>query len=350
MTALKKLFSIVVCIALLLALCGNTVFADKNEEITISDVTGNAGDTVIICVNIKKSELFSQVGFALKYNKSLLQYKGYYSGILNDYNIYDHSEDGYISFSSIQEEDIDAYGNLVVFEFRIKDTAKNGKYKISLSNVKFKNKNGKSVKIKSNNGVLKVTSPCKDEHDYGKWGISALENCTDYGIKVRYCEVCGHTETEKIEPSCHDLEETFTVDVVAKDGKKGMLSRHCKVCGAKTDVIVYDEKSTAALTINDVIEYLDEDTVTNLVYYLNGFKTYPDIAAGDFDEREFIKSGEKVFYSDKSVDVGAAIDRVLRKVFGNDKKSGIIGALKRAELAGEISLKTVIKLIQVVLF
>lgn len=79
---------------------------------------------------------------------------------------------------------------------------------------------------------------CAHEWDAGKY-IQA-PTCTAGGVKIYTCqrEGCGITRTEKVPAAGHKYSTEWTVDVAATCTTPGQKSRHCTVCGAKTDITV----------------------------------------------------------------------------------------------------------------
>lgn len=346
---MKKLVLAAICaILIIVPCCFHSSAAGTDAEIRIENVTGIVGDTVFVPVKISNNPGISAVAFSLNFDKSALTYKGFYEGALSDYTVYDHSKKGKISFACIEKKDNKNNGLLVCFEFSIKKGAKEKTYDITFGKTYFSNDKGKKVKVGANGGSLKVSDMCDGGHSFGDWSAVIPESCTNDGIKVRSCQTCGHTESAAIPATGHTIQETFTVDIVAEGSKPGMLSRHCNTCGTKTNVIIYTQANTTPLGINSIAEKLGDDAIGNLVYFLNGERTYPEITGDDFDIEEFTASDRTIKNDDGTINVDVAADRLLRRLFGDDKKSGLWGAVKRAAMADEIPLKLVGKLIRVI--
>ena len=128
------------------------------------------------------------------------------------------------------------------------------------------------------------------------------------------------------------------------------------MCGAKTDIVVYNQKNNAALSLNNMPDSFGESAIKALVYFFNGGKTYPDIYYDITDVDEFIRdnspyssNGRPAVNDDKTINVDIAIDRILHEVFGNEREPGIIEALRRAAIADELPLKLICKLVCLIL-
>ena len=319
--------------------------ATENTRISVGNTTGNAKDAVFVPVILSGNPGIADFVLTLNFDKSALKYKGYYEGILSDYAVYDRAEKGNVALVSLNGKNKGDNGDIIIFEFEIDKKAKAGSYKFTLSNTGFSDENGKSVKVNTENGTLKVSKSCDGEHEYLGWSPVTSSTCTNDGISIKTCRKCGHTEIKTVPATGHNLDGEFTVDIIAKDKKPGMLSRHCRTCGAKTSVIVYDEKNTAALSINDVAKKLDDSSIANLIYFLNGGRNYPDITDDDFDIATLAKNKTAAVNEKGEINIAAAVDHVLRKFFGNNKKSGALAALKHDALANVTPLKLIKKFI-----
>ena len=342
----KFILSVVCAIIIILPFCFSASAAETDAEIRVDSITGVIGDTVFVPVKISNNPGISNIAFSLNFDKSVLTYKGFYKGALKDYAVYDHSQKGKISFAGIEKKDNSRDGLLVCFEFVINESAKEKTYNITFGKTYFSNQKGKKVNVDVKDGSLKVSDLCDGGHNYSEWSVVVPEKCTSDGINVRSCKNCGHTENAAIPATGHIYEKTFTVDIIAEGSKPGMLSRHCTACGAKTNVIIYNQSNKSPLGINGIAEKLGDTAIVNLVYFLNGGKTYPEITDDDFDIEEFTASDKPVRNGDGSINVDVAADRLLRRLFGDDKKSGLWGEVKRAAMADEIPLKFIGKLIR----
>lgn len=352
---MKKSISILVCAIMLFSCLCPLVSAKENTtvsttKIRVKNVTANPGNTVYVPVVASQNSGIKDYVFTLVYDESVLKYEGYLSGVLNDYNIYDNNSKGKITLVSLNGENKSVDGDLVTYKFSVKKKASEGKYKLTLSKTSFNDEKGNSVKYKVLNGEIKISRACKSDHLYSDWKTVTPVKCTSDGVKVKTCRKCGCIKTEIIPATGHNLGSEFTLDVVAENGKPGMLSRHCNKCGAKTNIIIYTEDKDAALNINNVAKKFDDTSISNLVYFLNGSRTYPDIYDENFDISGLVESQSSMVSEDGSINISASIDHILRKFFGNDKQSGLFGALKRAAIAGEIPIKLIKRLIGIILY
>lgn len=351
---MKKIISTVICAMLIISSLGFGAFAvdDKTNSkpyVSVSTVSANPGDTVFVPITVSYNPGILYTAFSLNFDKSVLEYVNTHSDILNGYSVFDHSKNGRITVSAIESDERISDGTLVCVEFKVKEKASADEYKLSLNKTFFEDKDGKTVNFKIKNGTLKIEKSCSGEHTYSQWRNSFSQKCTTDGMSSRYCTVCGHADNKVEEATGHSLERTFTLDVIAKDGNIGMLSRHCKTCGAKTNIVTYTEENDAAAGINGIIEKLSENSITNLVYFLNGNVKYPDIYGEDFDPKEYTKSLDPAIDEDKTIHIDVIVDKITRRLFGNDKNSGIIGTIRRAAIAGEIPLKPLCWLIRIIL-
>lgn len=70
------------------------------------------------------------------------------------------------------------------------------------------------------------------EHTFGEWETLKEASCTGKGSRQRSCSACGIKETESIEPSGHDWEQTWTIDKEASCTEAGSRSIRCRNCEA----------------------------------------------------------------------------------------------------------------------
>lgn len=72
-------------------------------------------------------------------------------------------------------------------------------------------------------------------HKFGEWETIESSKCDNHGSQKRVCTVCGYTETEGLDPTGHDWEDTATVDKEPTCIEEGSKSVHCKNCDAVKD-------------------------------------------------------------------------------------------------------------------
>lgn len=346
---LKKIISILICAVLLATpFCfGAAAEGESNAavpQLTVSNTVGNPGDTVFVRIGIMNNPGICDLAFTLNFSKDDLEYKEYYTGALNDYRIYDHAKDGKIVVSSMNGKNIKKSDIIITFKFAVSKKAKIGESGLTLTKTYFATKKGKSVNVEIEKGKLSIQKPCSGEHSYLGDTTMVQKTCTRDEITALVCEKCGHTELETKPALGHTFKYDFTVDVVAENGKPGMISRHCKACGTKTNIILYTEDNNAALGINSLLPDISSTTLENLTYFFNGNKTYPD-APKDADIYSIYINDHDSINANGSINIAYAIDHILRKFFGGDRRSGIIGELKHADIAGELPLGLAGKLI-----
>ena len=77
-----------------------------------------------------------------------------------------------------------------------------------------------------------------EDHIFGEWTTVSSPTCTDAGSAQRVCQVCGFTETDRLDPLGHEWEDGFTVDQAPTCTAGGSQSIHCKHCDAVKDSTV----------------------------------------------------------------------------------------------------------------
>ena len=342
---MKKIISIII-ITLLVAFsaCG-IVYAESEAApdavvISVDNTFANPGDTVYISISISGNPGIEDYAFSFDFDSSVLKYEGYFKGVLSDYLIYNHAVNGKLVLTSLNANGIKSDGKIITYKFSVDKDAKSGEYKLGLSKSYLAGDNGR-VKHELKGATLKIDKKCSGEHLYTGFVPAVSKTCTSNGIDTRYCEQCGHTDIKTTQSEGHTVEHKFTIDIISEDGKSGMLSRHCTTCGAKTSIVVFTPNNTSALGINQMVDNLSDSSISNLIYFINGGVTYPDITDDNYDLSSFVIDKSPSINDDGSINVGVAVDHILRKLFGNNKKGGLFGAIKRAAIADELPSKLV---------
>lgn len=75
------------------------------------------------------------------------------------------------------------------------------------------------------------------DHVWGKAVVTKESSCTEDGTRVYTCLTCGQTKEETI-PGGHRFTDGFVVDIEPTYKSEGEKSRHCLVCGERTDITV----------------------------------------------------------------------------------------------------------------
>ncbi len=73
-------------------------------------------------------------------------------------------------------------------------------------------------------------------HSCSNWTVEKKPTCITEGRRKGVCETCDKEFFEVMPVAGHSYDEAFTVDVAPTCTRSGSKSRHCTVCGAKTDV------------------------------------------------------------------------------------------------------------------
>lgn len=238
------LLSLVLSLLLNLTL---TAFAESSPQITLSDVSGNPGDSVTVDIEIENNPGIMVMAFSIAYDSDTFEYAGYSKGYLTKYTLKDHPDKSYISFINDETGDKSNNGVMLSLKFKIKDTAKTEKYTISLANLypeKFGSKLNNSFSSSKqqyiiptvSEGSITVGKPCEElGHKYSSWTVIKTATCTKTGQKQHICKRCGYKEKQNIPATSHDFETEWTVDKAATPTEDGVMSRHCKNCDAVTD-------------------------------------------------------------------------------------------------------------------
>lgn len=131
---MKKFITILLCTVFIFTMLSFTVAADAAPTLTVSDAQGKPGDTVEIKLNIENNPGILAMTFCIGYDSTVLEYEGYKEGYLTNYNLKDHSTDGFVSFVGVEKEDISTNGTLLSLLFKIKNSSALGNYEINILN------------------------------------------------------------------------------------------------------------------------------------------------------------------------------------------------------------------------
>ncbi len=263
MNFFKKLAAFLLCAIISLSFY-TTVSADDTPTISVTSVNALPGDSVKISISISDNPGIMAMAFCITYDSDALKYKSYAKGYLSNYNIYNHEDKGHISFVNVENKDINKNGNIVTIIFDVKSNAKPGDYKVTLENSNrekygtklhnsFSNSNQEFIVPKVVSGGITVQKTCENSgHEYGEWNIVKEANCTETGLKKRFCIRCNNAQEVDI-PITHDFEQEWTIDKEATPQEDGIMSRHCTKCDEVTDKITFSyEEITGDSSDTDV--------------------------------------------------------------------------------------------------
>ena len=246
----KKLLSVLLTFIVILALCP-TVSAQSDPTFVISNASAKPGETVTVNLSIANNPGIMAMTFSVVYDKDNFEFISYTKGWISSPTYKDHADKGYVVFTVLESSAKTNVGSIMSLTFKIKDDAKPGNYDIILGN-HFYEIDGKNLyncfsndkesyytNINVKKGIITVQGPCHTTgHKFGAWTTIKESDCDEMGIQERTCTVCGETEQKKL-AFVHDFEAEWTVDRVATPEQNGIMTRHCKLCDATTDRIVF---------------------------------------------------------------------------------------------------------------
>ena len=165
------------------------------------------------------------------------------------------------------------------------------------------------------------------EHVWNDGEILKEATCTDNGLKVYTCKVCGETKKEDIKALGHSYSEEWTVDKEATTTEAGSKSHHCTVCGDKKDITVIpkleeskpdtgkddtgkddtvkDDDNQGDIKDNAIVEVVKKENVPDTAISSSKDEILESVL--DAEELEAVKAGAKV---EVSVDVSNADETV----------------------------------------
>lgn len=239
---IKKLLSVMLCIALLFSLFtyNLTLKAEEQCIVSVDTMQANVGDSLIVRLRIKNNPGIMAMTISVTYDSSALEYQTYYPSIhFSDYTVKAHPNKNLVRLVICEKEDKTNDGAIVGFVFKVKDNAEAKLHEISVeySSGDFCNYNLQRIMPKIVSGGIDVAyngSNCK-HRNYDDWTEIMPPSCKKGGVEHRKCTKCEHIEMRETEPIGHDFDDKWVVDIPATKDTPGTMSRHCKRCDATTD-------------------------------------------------------------------------------------------------------------------
>lgn len=241
---LKKVISLILSILLVISCtCSVTLFANAMENsssFSVGTAQNRAGGTVEIPIEIQHNPGITSFRIIVEYDSAILNLtnvvfkeaaQGFNTGTSQGY-------DSPYSISGFNAgTDINNNGQLAVLTFEINQYAEDGRYDISLTYDEddIFNMAGDNVPFAVNNGFVEVI-PC--QHTGGKWEYLEKETCTEDGIMIKKCEICGNEyESKKVNAKGHTFCE-WVIEKAATCTENGEKSRICSVCTYEESEII----------------------------------------------------------------------------------------------------------------
>ena len=240
---MKKVISLILSVLLVISCtCSITLFAnaDESASFSIGNIESRAGSTVEIPIEINNNPGITSFRIVVEYDSVILKLtnisfkdasQGFNTGTSQ---IYDspYSISGYNSGI-----DINNNGQLAVLTFEINQYAEEGRYDITLSYDEDDvfNMAGDNVIFALNDGFVEVT-PC--QHTGGEWEYIQEETCTEDGIMIKKCDICGNEyESKKVNAKGHSFCD-WVIEKPATCTENGEKSRVCSVCTYEESEII----------------------------------------------------------------------------------------------------------------
>lgn len=241
---LKKVISLILSILLVISCtCSVTLFANAMENsssFSVGTAQNRAGGTVEIPIKINNNPGITSFRIMVEYESAILKLtnvvfkeaaQGFNTGTSQVY-------DSPYSISGFNAgTDINNNGQLAVLTFEINQYAEDGRYDISLTYDEddIFNMAGDNVSFAVNNGYVQVI-PC--QHTGGEWEYLEKETCTEDGIMIKKCEICGNEyESKKVNAKGHTFCE-WVIEKAATCTENGERSRVCSACTYEESEII----------------------------------------------------------------------------------------------------------------
>lgn len=255
----KRLLAFLICILLSVSATIINISAATVEagNIIIDTVSALSGDTVVVGISIKDNPGFAALSISINYDSSVLEYEKYYTGFLNDYTVLAHPNDNIIRFVNCESKNRKENDKMISLQFKVNGDADTGFYPITITCNPGDISNWKlnSIMPTITTGGVNVTfNKAKCSHKtYGEWVVVADAGCNEAGVKSHTCVKCQHVELAEIKSTGHQYSNEWTIDEPATIEKDGVMSKHCKNCDSKTDILTFSYKQTEETEINNNI-------------------------------------------------------------------------------------------------
>ena len=239
---MKKILSLLVIFALMASMLVSTAFA-AGTAIYVDSVNAKAGEEVTIDVSISGNTGFAAAKVQLVYDSSVLKLTGITPGLLAGGAV--NEAKGLVTFSSATNVTSD--GVLLSATFVVADNAPDGKASVSVNVSRLANVDSVSLNPSVSAGGVSVKNP--HTHSYDK--VVTAPTCTAEGYTTNTC-ACGDSYKDDYKDALGHKWDNGTVTTQATEGKPGVRTYKCTVCGeTKTEEIPaldHTHKHTATVT------------------------------------------------------------------------------------------------------
>ena len=273
---MKKALKILVLlmISILLFSSFSIVYADGNEcTVTVGRTSGTAGDLVYVPVSIENNPGIAAITISVTYDSKALDFAGYDQGrvFTDSITLKEHPDKNYIRVVVCEYgKNSTVNDDILVLKFNIKESAEVGIHAMTVkyTDGDFANKDSEIISPKIVAGgveVKKATNTSCTHENYSDWVVVSKPTCVTAGASQRVCLACGHKETTEIKATGHIYNDTWTVDVPATKDRSGQMSRHCKYCTSKVDIINYEFEDTKKAANGITNEFGAENQTTEFI-------------------------------------------------------------------------------------
>lgn len=232
---MKKLISLIVLAAMLVACMIPAAFADEAVVLSASNKTAEIGDEVEITVALNKAAIASY-GMEFDYDAEALELvKIVDAKVLG---MFDCTPEEKV-VGAINMENVEVDGALFTLVFKVTEKAALGTtYPITLILDSITDEDANEIAVTVANGSITVTHECVA----GEWELVKAETCDEDGEKVQKCTLCGKVlATEVIPAHDHEMSE-WVVTKAPTTEEEGEKTRACK----HTDHCDYTETAAVA--------------------------------------------------------------------------------------------------------
>ncbi len=208
---MKKIRVLLIAICILMGTIGSyLVFADETASISVSDVTGNAGDTVSVTVSLSNLKEVASIKIKISYDTDKLKLVSVSdTGFLKESFIHPSKVSTSLSWGAGTTKcNTGASGAVAVLKFKMLDGFTSGKTTVSASVWQAIDMDLNTISFTEKAGQVSVKA---HKHEYGDWKVTKEATCTQQGEKERVCSSCKEKQTAVIEKTGHTVGKWETI-------------------------------------------------------------------------------------------------------------------------------------------
>ena len=280
---MKKLISLLAVIALMTVLA-TAAFATEEPALLIKDVEADPGDEVVMNIELVNNPGLTLGELVFEFDTDALEFVSAeavggedweWLPILND--DVDNAKFGSFVFSA-SAQPLTGDAVLLTLTLKVKDDVKPGKYEVNAVVDFIGDDDADFIVEETFTGYVVV--PCA-EHVWDDGVVKTAATCTEDGVMLYTCTLCGETKEETIAATGHAWEVTETVEATCFENGKVVYT--CANCGETKEEVI--EAANAHAWDEGVVK-------TEATCCTDGVMLYTCSACGETKEEAIAANGE----------------------------------------------------------